>query len=214
VRMDSDTTTRIGDHARLLNEFQTNGDVLVGTQMVAKGLDFPQVTLVGVIAADIGLHVADFRASERTFALITQVCGRSGRASPGEALIQTYAPAHPAIAFAAHHDYRGFARHELAERKALGYPPFKSLMYIGIIARNRAEAARIAEDVAAILRKNDGSEVLGPAPYPVARLNDEWRFRIAVKTSAGSALRSYIRKHIVPLAKASRATRFVFNVDP
>ena len=109
VRMDSDTTTRVGDHARLLDEFATRGDVLVGTQMVAKGLDFPTVTLVGVVAADIGLHVPDFRASERTFDLVTQVAGRSGRALPGEAIVQTYAPDHPAIAFAARHDYDGFA---------------------------------------------------------------------------------------------------------
>ncbi|MBV9271687.1 MAG: primosomal protein N', partial [Candidatus Eremiobacteraeota bacterium] len=105
VRMDSDTTTRVGDHARLLDEFAAEGDVLVGTQMVAKGLDFPTVTLVGVVAADIGLHAPDFRASERSFDLITQVCGRSGRARPGEAIVQTYSPKHPAIVYAAEHDY-------------------------------------------------------------------------------------------------------------
>ena len=103
--MDSDSTTRVGDHARILAEFEEAGDVLVGTQMVAKGLDYPTVTLAAVVAADIGLHAADFRAAERSFALIAQVCGRSGRARPGEAIVQTYAPAHPAIAFAAKHDY-------------------------------------------------------------------------------------------------------------
>ena len=106
VRMDSDTTTRVGDHARLLDAFASEADVLVGTQMVAKGLDFPTVTLVGVVAADVGLHVPDFRAAERTFDLLTQVAGRSGRAGPGEAIVQTYSPHHPAIAFAATHDVR------------------------------------------------------------------------------------------------------------
>ncbi|HTX59956.1 MAG TPA: primosomal protein N', partial [Verrucomicrobiae bacterium] len=117
VRMDSDTTTRVGDHARLLDAFGEDGDVLVGTQMVAKGLDYPTVTLVGVVAADVGLHLPDFRAAERSFALIAQVCGRSGRARPGEAIVQTYVPDHPAIAFAQRHDYEGFAARELAERR-------------------------------------------------------------------------------------------------
>ncbi len=128
MRMDSDTTTRVGDHARILGAFEEEGDVLVGTQMVAKGLDFPTVTLVGVVAADLGLHLPDFRASERSFALIAQVCGRSGRARPGEAIVQTYDPDHPAIVFAAQHDYEGFADVELAERRALGFPPARRLL--------------------------------------------------------------------------------------
>ena len=127
VRMDSDTTTRVGDHARLLTEFGERGDVLVGTQMVAKGLDFPTVTLVGVVAADVGLHIPDYRAAERTFDLIAQVCGRSGRASAGEAIVQTYSPKHPAIVFAAAHDFEGFARGELEERRSLQYPPVFAL---------------------------------------------------------------------------------------
>ena len=136
MRMDSDTTTRVGDHARILDAFESSGDVLVGTQMVAKGLDFPTVTLAAVVAADIGLHLPDFRAGERTFALIMQVCGRSGRARPGEAIVQTYSPTHPAIEFAARADYDGFARAELAERRATRYPPFASLVYLGIVSRS------------------------------------------------------------------------------
>ena len=124
--MDSDTTTRVGDHARILGEFETQGDVLVGTQMVAKGLDYPTVTLAAVVAADLGLHLPDFRAAERSFALIAQVCGRSGRARRGEAIVQTYAPEHPAIRFAAAHDYEGFAEAELRERAAAGFPPARA----------------------------------------------------------------------------------------
>jgi len=131
VRMDSDTTTRVGDHARLLDRFGSEGDVLVGTQMVAKGLDFPQVTLVGAIAADLDLHVADFRAAERTFGLITQVCGRSGRAQAGESLIPTYTPPHPAIRSAPAHASSGFAATELLEPRELAWPPYVRLAYLG-----------------------------------------------------------------------------------
>ena len=219
IRMDSDTTTRVGDHARLLDEFGARGDVLVGTQMVAKGLDFPTVTLVGVVAADIGLHVPDFRAAERTFDLITQVCGRSGRARAGEAIVQTYAPSHPAIAFAAQHDYDGFAAQELEQRRALRYPPFAELTYLGVIGRHERVVRETAERYAELLRAARTAEVLGPAPYPQARVNEEWRYRIALKTedggsAEGSGLRRFIRETLQPLAWSERTTRLVVNVDP
>jgi primosomal protein N' (replication factor Y) len=214
VRMDGDTTTRVGDHARLLDEFGSRGDVLVGTQMVAKGLDFPTVTLVGVVAADIGLHVPDFRAAERTFGLITQVAGRSGRAQPGEAVVQTYSPAHPAIVFSAQHDYDGFAAHELALRRELRYPPFSELIYLGVIGRNHGDVVGAAERYVALLQHLVDAEVLGPAPYPIARVNDEWRYRIAVKARDGGAARREIREHLQPLARSDRSTRLAVNVDP
>ena len=214
LRMDSDTTTRVGDHARILSAFEESGDVLVGTQMVAKGLDFPTVTLVGVVAADVGLHVPDFRAAERTFALISQVCGRSGRARPGEAIVQTYSPAHPAIVFSAAHDYEGFAETELAERRSLHYPPFVRLVYLGVISRSRQKASAQAERYAGVLRSLGGADVLGPAPYPIARLNNEWRMRIVLKTLKPKALREILRKHILPLARNDRDTRLSLNVDP
>ncbi|HTV73587.1 MAG TPA: primosomal protein N', partial [Candidatus Acidoferrales bacterium] len=214
VRMDSDTTTRVGDHARLLGEFERDGDILVGTQMVAKGLDFPAVTLVGVIAADIGLHLPDFRAAERTFDLLTQVAGRSGRASPGEAVIQTYAPEHPAIAYAARHDFEGFARGELAERRALGYPPFGALVYLGIVGRRRSDVVARAQEYGARARELPDVEVLGPAPFPVARMNDEWRYRLAIKTPNGEAVRLFIRERLRKVAMNDRTTRLVVNVDP
>jgi len=214
VRMDSDTTTRIGDHARLLDEFGAQGDVLVGTQMVAKGLDFPTVTLVGVIAADIGLHAPDFRAAERTFGLVTQVCGRSGRARPGEAIVQTYSPDHPAIVHAAAHDYAGFASTELEQRRELQYPPSQQLAYLGIIGRNRPKALAQAAHYAQLLESAGVGEVLGPAPYPIARLNNEWRFRVALKGPDAAALRAAIRERILPAARLSRETRLAINVDP
>jgi primosomal protein N' (replication factor Y) len=214
IRMDSDTTTRVGDHARLLARFAAEGDVLVGTQMVAKGLDFPDVTLVGVVAADLDLHVADFRAAERTFALITQACGRSGRARAGSAFIQTYTPEHPAIRFAAAHDYDGFAAGELADRRALRWPPYARLVYLGVIGRDRADVEAASDRYAELLRDDERWEVLGPAPYPVARVNDEWRYRLAVKTRDVAALRAAIRERIIPAARVDRRTRLAINVDP
>jgi len=214
VRMDSDTTTRIGDHARLLTEFGEHADILVGTQMVAKGLDFPTATLVGVVAADVGLHIPDYRAAERTFDLITQVIGRSGRTRAGEAIVQTYAPSHPAIVRAAAHDYEGFAHGELVQRRELGYPPFARLIYFGVIGRSRKTVLAMAERYASLLREADAGEVLGPAPYPIARVNNEWRYRIAVKSRIPKQLRAFIRSSIIPLARAERATRLAINVDP
>jgi primosomal protein N' (replication factor Y) (superfamily II helicase) len=214
VRMDGDTTTRVGDHARLLDDFARDGDILVGTQMVAKGLDFPTVTLVGVIAADIGLHVPDFRASERTFALLTQVAGRSGRARPGEAIIQTYTPDHPAVRCAAAHDYDGFARRELEERRSLGYPPFGKLVYLGIVGRRQEQVVERAHAYAALVRGIPESEVLGPAPFPVARVNEEWRYRIAIKARKTVNISAFIREHLRKIAHKDRSTRLLVNVDP
>jgi primosomal protein N' (replication factor Y) (superfamily II helicase) len=213
VRMDSDTTTRVGDHARLLERFGDDADVLVGTQMVAKGLDFPTVTLVGAVAADLDLHVADFRAAERTFALLTQVCGRSGRARPGEAIVQTYSPEHPAIAFAAQHDYDGFARGELADRRALRWPPYTRLVLLGAIGRSRRAVEDAIAAWADALRGDPRFEILGPAPYPVARVNDEWRYRIAARTKVLDALRAAIRERVIPLARALDSVRLTIAVD-
>lgn len=213
VRMDADTTTRVGDHARLLDRFAAAGDVLVGTQMVAKGLDFPQVTLVGALAADLDLHVADYRAAERTFDLVVQVCGRSGRARAGEAFIQSYSPAHPAIAFAAQHDYEGFARGELRERRALGWPPFVRLVTAGVIGRARRDVEAAIEHYAGLLRDDPRWQVLGPAPYPLARLNDEWRYRIAIKTRELDALRQALRALVLPAAARARHTRLAITFE-
>jgi len=214
LRMDSDTTTRVGDHARILHAFEREGDVLVGTQMIAKGLDYPQVTLVGVVAADIGLHRQDFRASERTFSLLVQVAGRSGRARPGDVIVQTYAPQHPAIALAVAQDYESFAARELAEREALRYPPHTSLLYLGVIGRNRGHVERTLHQYGERIRRSELAEVLGPAPYPVERVNDEWRWRIACKSDRPDELRAFIRERILPLARTDRSARVVVNVDP
>lgn len=213
IRMDSDTTTRVGDHARILSEFERDGDVLVGTQMVAKGLDFPTVTLAGVVAADLGLHAPDYAAAERTFDLIAQVCGRSGRIGAGEAIVQTYAPEHPAIAFAARHDFDGFAKVELEQRKAAGYPPFVQLAYLAVAGRSKHGVEKAADGYAAILRQGRIGDVIGPAPHPLPRLNDEWRWRIAIKASNLDAARSALRERILPMARSDRATRIWISLE-
>lgn len=214
IRMDSDTTTRAGDHARLLDAFEREGDVLVGTQMVAKGLDFPTVTLAAVVAADLGLNLPDFRAAERSFALIAQVCGRSGRARHGEAIVQTFQPDHPAVRFAALHDYDGFAEGELRERAAIGFPPSTRLVYVGVLGRRLPAVQAAAARYADVLRATKLAEVLGPAPYPIARVNEEWRYRIALKTHEPAALRAALRERLLPIARKERDTRLSINVDP
>ncbi|MHB8461709.1 MAG: replication restart helicase PriA [Vulcanimicrobiaceae bacterium] len=214
IRMDGDTTTHIGDHARLLDAFAADGDILVGTQMVAKGLDFPTVTLVGVISADIGLHFPDFRAAERTFALLMQVCGRSGRSQPGEAIVQTYYPEHPLFADLVAHDFQAFADRELSDRDALDFPPAKRLVYLGVIGPAREVVERVANEYADALRTSGRAEVLGPAPYAIPKLNDEWRYRIALKTDQSPRVRAIIREHILPRATRSKTTRLIINIDP
>jgi len=213
VRMDADTTTHVGDHARVLERFAREGDVLVGTQMVAKGLDFPEVTLVGAIAADLDLHVADYRAGERTFDVVMQVCGRSGRARAGEAFIQTFNATHPAIAYAARHDYDGFAREELAERRALRWPPFVRLVFAGVTGAVRAQVEETIARYADALRDDARWDVLGPAPYPIARLNDAWRYRIAIKTKRLDDLREALRTRVLPLAAREKETRLAITFD-
>ena len=214
IRMDGDTTTRIGDHARLLDAFGADGDILVGTQMVAKGLDFPTVTLVGVISADIGLHFPDFRAAERTFALLMQVCGRSGRSQPGEAIVQTFYPDHPLFADLVAHDFTAFTDRELEDRQALDFPPARRLIYLGIIGAQRERVEAAATRYALALQSSTIAEVLGPAPYAIPKLNDEWRYRIACKTQSAPRLRNFLREKILPLAVRDRTTRLIVNVDP
>ena len=193
---------------------EASGDVLVGTQMVAKGLDFPTVTLVGVVAADIGLQAPDFRAAERSFDLIAQVCGRSGRASGGEAIVQTYAPRHPAIVAGARHEYERFARAELRVRADAGFPPARRLVYLGVIGRDRSGAREQAERYAKVLRESGTCDVLGPAPYAIARINSEWWFRIALLGDDGASIRAALRSKVLPLARADHRTRLAINVDP
>lgn len=196
-RMDVDTTTRHGSHWRILKDFaEGKTDILLGTQMIAKGLDFPGVGLVGVVAADVGLNLPDFRAGERTFQLLTQVSGRTGRGEErGRVVVQSYLPEHYTIALARDQHFTPFYDREIAEREGigLGYPPFSRL--VGITARGRDEgqvreaAGRLADFLSAGAEQMDDPrpEVLGPAPAPLEKLRGVYRWQVIVRGRAGSA---------------------------
>ncbi|WP_010631000.1 primosomal protein N' [Sporolactobacillus vineae] len=185
IRMDVDTTGRKGGHEKLLRRFgEHQADILLGTQMIAKGLDFPEVTLVGVLAADSMLYLPDFRASEKTFQLLTQVSGRAGRHDlPGEVVIQSYSPDHYAVTDAAANDFNRFYQEEMQIRHRLGYPPFYYLTLITVTHPEAAQAAGASERIASILRNSLSSSVrvLGPAVPSVARIKDRYRFQCMVK---------------------------------
>ena len=189
LRWDSDAISDARAHERLLRAFAAReADVLVGTQMVAKGLDVPAVDLVGVVLADIGLHAPDFRAPERTFQLLTQVAGRAGRgARPGFAVIQTYAPEHYAIETAAAQDYEAFYAEEMERRRELQNPPFSKLVRLLIAHSDNRTAMREAERLAGLLRRTarewgmSGADVIGPAPSYPPRLRNAWRWSIVVR---------------------------------
>jgi primosomal protein N' (replication factor Y) (superfamily II helicase) len=203
IRMDVDTTSRKGAHEQLLSKFgEGKADILLGTQMIAKGLDFPNVTLVGVLAADTMLHLPDFRASEKTFQLLTQVSGRAGRHElPGEVVIQSYTPEHYSIALAAKHDYDAFYQREMMLRKMYGYPPFYYLTLITVSHQEITKAAAVTEKIAAYLRAQLSKEaiILGPVASPIARLHDRYRYQCMIKykreANMTSALKTIIERY-------------------
>ncbi|MGV3088223.1 primosomal protein N' [Streptococcus suis] len=185
LRMDVDTTKKKGAHEALLEKFgRQEADILLGTQMIAKGLDFPNVTLVGVLNADTALNLPDFRSSERTFQLLTQVAGRAGRADKeGEVIIQTYNPNHYAIAFAKNQDYEGFYQYEMGIRKSLGYPPY--YFTVGLTFSHKSEDLVIkkAYETVQLLRENltEQIQILGPTPKPIARTHNLYHYQIILK---------------------------------
>jgi len=225
-RMDRDTTTDRGAHARILERFR-RGDiqVLVGTQMVAKGHDFPRVTLVGVLHADAALHMPDFRAGERTFALLTQVAGRAGRAElPGRVLVQTFAPDHEAIRFALQHDYEGYARRLMRAREALGYPPFGRLAMVRMSHRRQDALRRAARASGDVLRRvvrqrggrDAGLRMLGPSPAPLQRIAGRFRWRLLLLAPDPRTLAAVFDEAEPGLRRASspHGLRMAIDVDP
>jgi primosomal protein N' (replication factor Y) len=192
-RMDADAMRRPGGHESILSAFRDGEiDVLLGTQMVAKGLDFPNVTVVGVINADVALSLPDFRANERTFQLITQVAGRTGRGPKGgEVFVQSFQPEHLAIQLASTHDYTAFAADELATRKARGYPPFGRLARIMVRSQSRQKASEAIQAMAGRLiepARIAGIRLLGPQPCPIAKLSRFWRYHLLLKSPTARAL--------------------------
>jgi primosomal protein N' (replication factor Y) len=222
-RMDSDTMRRPGSHAKVLAAFR-RGEVriLFGTQMIAKGLDFPNVTLVGVVNADVGMHLPDFRAAERTFQLLAQVSGRAGRGSQGgRVLVQTFNPEQPCVALAAAHDYTGFVSSELPHRKVLSYPPFQRMARVIVRSRDREAAEAFAHKLVDVFNQaltrvtgEDSSvRLLGPAEAPVFRLKGYYRYHFQLQSPSAGALHHVLR-HVLPAAKTPTGVECTVDIDP
>lgn len=223
LRMDSDTMQKVGSHEAALERFR-EGDIriLLGTQMIAKGLDFPDVTLVGVLNADSALHFPDFRAAERTFQLVTQVAGRTGRGElGGQVMVQAYNPEHPAIIAAANHDFVGFAENELPVRQTLGYPPATALMRVVARGDNETTTAQFIESLAKVMRDevaNVGGElrVLGPSAAPISRLRGKHRFHLLLLGRDRRAMRTVMRNAETTVKKQRlepESVQWIIDVD-
>jgi primosomal protein N' (replication factor Y) (superfamily II helicase) len=220
-RMDSDTSGRKGARSRILAELRAGEiDLLIGTQMITKGFDFPGVTLAAVVLADLGLNMPDFRSAERTFQLLTQVAGRAGRGErSGRVIIQTYAPNHYSIRAARYQDYARFMRRELQLRRELMYPPFARLAMVRIEGAEPQAVARIAEAAAAALARAatpEGIRVLGPAPAPIERIKQRYRWQVMVKSRELRPLRAALaamRTEAGPRAERDQVY-LITDIDP
>jgi primosomal protein N' (replication factor Y) len=224
ARMDVDTTSAKWSHHRILDRFGSGEvDILMGTQMIAKGLDFHGVTLVGVINADVGINLPDFRATERTFQLLTQVAGRAGRGPKGgEVIIQTSLPNHYAVRAAVDHDFPGFAERELDARRSPVYPPFCRLVNVVMSARDQTTAQEAADRAAEWLRgligsrSLEGCEVVGPAPCPIERIRDRWRWHFFLRAEdarlIGRITRFFAERFRV--SAGAHELRMVIDRDP
>jgi primosomal protein N' (replication factor Y) len=220
LRLDADVARARGTPARVLEAFaRGDADVLVGTQMIAKGLDFPRVTLVGVLDADVALHLPDFRAAERTYQLLVQVSGRAGRGPrPGEVLIQTCTPEHPAIVAALQQDAGDFIARELDIRREAGYPPYTRLVALRFSGVDAARVEAAAERAADVLREGEDAaaiEVLGPAPQALARLRGQHRWHVLIKSRNAAVARRAARGALEALERSrARSVRVAADVDP
>ena len=219
LRMDRDTMSRKGAHAETLRAFKRGeADILIGTQMVAKGLDFPNVTLVGVVSADMALNIPDFRAPERTFQLLTQVAGRAGRGKiPGSVIVQTFSPEHESIQFAARHDYLGFYDSAIAQRQELSYPPFSHMANVVFTDEMEDEARkrayRLANILRAILGEASGVQILGPVACPLSRLRGRYRWHLALRAPEKPKLLSLLKVGIAQMT-ASERSGMTIDIDP
>ncbi len=218
-RMDSDTLKRKEDYRRILGDFRRGKiDILVGTQMIAKGLHFPRVTLVGIVYADTGLHLADFRAGERTFQLLTQVAGRAGRGDvEGEVIVQSFTPFHPAIQFARRHDFAGFYDAEMEFRGQLKYPPYTRAAMLTLRGRNEEKVAFSADHlkkaIEPMARAISDLVLAGPAPAPLLRAEAFYRYQIMLRTGQMSALSRRLAEVTAGLSLPEEVTLTV-DIDP
>ena len=231
ARMDADTTRKRDSHEKILEKFREQKiDILIGTQMIAKGFDFPHVTLVGVVLADVGLRLPDFRSSERTFQLLTQFAGRAGRGiKPGRVMIQTWMPEHPSIRFSKEHDFLDFYAHEKRCREEFHYPPYRSLVNIIIRSHDEKKAYLFAKEIRDGFKKEFSVldprtagherilgpeiEIIGPAPLPFYKLRGHFRWHVMLKIPKDLLLSSRIYSLLMSLKKPS-AVAFQLDVDP
>ncbi len=217
LRMDQDTTSRNGSHISLLETFANrDADILLGTQMVAKGLSFPNVTLVGVLNADTGLAMPDFRASERLFQLLTQVAGRAGRNEHvGRVVLQTLSPQEPAVALSSKHDYNQFYNYEISDRADVGYPPFQRLARIIISSANEQLAGELAGAIARISRSVPDLSVLGPTEALFKKIKQEFRFSVLLKASQHTSIQSALSQIVQQIPYSTlKNCRYKIDVDP
>ena len=214
ARVDRDTVRRKGSLVEMLEKVaRREVDVLIGTQMIAKGHDFPECTLVGVISADVGLGMADFRSAERTFQLLTQVAGRAGRGErPGQAIIQSLVPEHYSVRLACDQDYRAFYDREVTFRRAMRYPPQVAMVNVVVRDKTFEDAMETARGLANGLRGAKGFVVLGPAPAPLTRLRGEHRVQLFLKGTSRKAMRESLQLSLSRLTKGTKA--IAVDVDP
>ncbi|MGM8214417.1 primosomal protein N' [Bacillaceae bacterium W0354] len=217
IRMDVDTTSRKGSHERLLKKFENKeADILLGTQMIAKGLDFKNVTLVGVLAADAMLHLPDFRASEKSFQLLTQVSGRAGRHElPGEVVIQTYTPDHYSVEYASQYDYRAFFNKEMRVRKQFGYPPYYFLTLINVSHDNHVKVIEVAQNIANILSQYlpEECQLMGPTPSPMLRIKNRYRYQCMVKYKSRKDVDLALNKVMETYRKEINQNKLQITID-
>ncbi|MFJ1446837.1 primosomal protein N' [Bacillus halotolerans] len=217
IRMDVDTTSRKGAHEKLLSAFgEGKADILLGTQMIAKGLDFPNVTLVGVLSADTTLHIPDFRSAEKTFQLLTQVSGRAGRhEKPGNVIIQTYTPSHYSIQLTKTHDYETFYQHEMAHRREQSYPPYYYLALVTVSHEEVAKAAVTAEKIAHFLKANCGADtkILGPSASPIARIKDRYRYQCVIKYKQETQISALLKKILEHYKREIEQKHVMISID-
>ncbi len=216
-RMDRDTTQKKLSHYRIIKQMEEKKlDVLLGTQMVAKGHDFPDVTLSAVISADIALNMPDFRSAERAFQLFTQLAGRAGRGEvPGRAVIQTFEPGHYVFQYVRDHDYEGFYKNEIKFRKELSYPPFTKLIRIILNFKTKESAKSSITKITARIRKSaiNGVELLGPAPAPIEKIRSLWRWHLVLKGKSSKILRQRAFE-ILHVLRSIKEVKVDVDVDP
>ncbi|AOH54233.1 primosomal protein N' [Peribacillus muralis] len=217
IRMDVDTTSKKGSHERLLNAFgEGKADILLGTQMIAKGLDFPNITLVGVLSADTMLHLPDFRSSEKTFQLLTQVSGRAGRHQlPGEVVIQTYTPEHYSIELSALQDYDAFYEREMDLRRKSHYPPYYYVVLITVSHEDLMKTVSVTEKITNYLssRLNRDSIVLGPVASPISRINNRYRYQCLIKYKREPDLNRHLRTLLEHYQKETAQNHLQISID-